>query len=159
VANTLGVSPQFEVWLADDYDGAMRQIGERAFDVILLDLRMPGMVGLDSVQNVIRTAKGGYVVLFTGQIDRHVLDKALELGVRGLITKTMPLRSLVSVIELIASGQVFVPVHADLAAMIDDTGGETGGGLKGKGLFVLRLAADGARTRKSRGKWAPPKSP
>lgn len=111
------------------------------YDIILLDLRMPGMVGLESVAKVIAMAGDGYVVLFTGQVEQHVLDKALKLGLRGLIRKTMPLQSLSNIIELIKSGQVFVPV--DLQPANQTTASQAKLSLNEKELHTLRLAAEG----------------
>ena len=141
VSSMLGGEGGFETSCCYDLESLLKLLGRGKFDVILLDLKMPGMSGLDSVAQVVRAAREGYVVLFTGQVDRHVLDKALELGVRGLIAKTMPLRSLGSVIELISSGQIFVPVGADFPGSTTDL--ENDHGLNDKELYVLRLAADG----------------
>jgi DNA-binding NarL/FixJ family response regulator len=141
VSSMLGGERGFETSCCYDLESLLKLLGWGKFDVILLDLKMPGMSGLDSVAQVVRAAREGYVVLFTGQVDRHFLDKALELGVRGLIAKTMPLRSLGSVIELISSGQIFVPVGADFPGSTTDL--ENDHGLNDKELYVLRLAADG----------------
>jgi len=141
VSSMLGGEGGFETSCCYDLESLLKLLGRGKFDVILLDLKMPGMSGLDSVAQVVRAAREGYVVLFTGQVDRHFLDKALELGVRGLIAKTMPLRSLGSVIELISSGQIFVPVGADFPGSTTDL--ENDHGLNDKELYVLRLAADG----------------
>jgi DNA-binding NarL/FixJ family response regulator len=141
VSSMLGGEGGFETSCCYDLESLLKLLGWGKFDVILLDLKMPGMSGLDSVAQVVRAAREGYVVLFTGQVDRHFLDKALELGVRGLIAKTMPLRSLGSVIELISSGQIFVPVGADFPGSTTDL--ENDHGLNDKELYVLRLAADG----------------
>jgi two-component system nitrate/nitrite response regulator NarP len=122
-------------------NGALALLNEHGdFDIVLLDLKMPGMVGLESVQKVIKTAGDGKVVLFTGMVDRHFLNSALELGCKGLIPKTMPLKSLDSVIQLIMSGQVFVPM--DSASVGADSSGKDHD-LSDKELYVLRLAADG----------------
>ena len=141
VSSMLGGEGGFETSCCYDLESLIKLLERGKFDVILLDLKMPGMSGLDSVAQVVRAARDGYVVLFTGQVDRHVLDKALELGVRGLIAKTMPLRSLGSIIELISSGQIFVPVGADFPGSTTDL--ENNHGLNDKELYVLRLAADG----------------
>ena len=141
VSSMLGGEGGFETSCCYDLESLLKLLGRDKFDVVLLDLKMPGMSGLDSVAQVVRAARDGYVVLFTGQVDRHVLDKALELGVRGLIAKTMPLRSLGSVIELISSGLIFVPVGADFPGSTTDL--ENNHGLNDKELYVLRLAADG----------------
>ncbi|MDA9135608.1 response regulator transcription factor [Ascidiaceihabitans sp.] len=141
VSSMLGGEGGFETSCCYDLESLLKLLERGKFDVILLDLKMPGMFGLDSVAQVVRAARDGGVVLFTGQVDRHVLDKALELGVRGLIAKTMPLRSLGSIIELISSGQIFVPVGADFPGSTTDL--ENNHGLNDKELYVLRLAADG----------------
>lgn len=141
VASMLTNGNTFDVESCYDLESLLKILTNNTFDVVLLDLRMPGMAGLDSVAQVVKAARDGYVVLFTGQVDRHVLDKALLLGVRGLISKTMPLRSLGSIIELISSGQIFVPVGADFPGA--GAGAESEHGLHDKELFVLRLAADG----------------
>lgn len=141
VSAMLGGEGGFTISCCYDLESLLKLLGRESFDVVLLDLRMPGMSGLDSVGQVIKAARDGYVVLFTGQVDRHLLDKALELGVRGLIAKTMPLRSLGSVIELISSGQIFVPVGSDFSGSNKDV--ENDHSLNDKELYVLRLAADG----------------
>ena len=141
VSSMLGREGGFETSCCYDLESLLKLLGRDKFDVVLLDLKMPGMSGLDSVAQVVRAARDGYVVLFTGQVDRHVLDKALELGVRGLIAKTIPLRSLGSIIELISSGLIFVPVGADFPGSTTDL--ENNHGLNDKELYVLRLAADG----------------
>ena len=107
VSNMLNAMSDYEAITTDTLNGALALLNEHGdFDIVLLDLKMPGMVGLESVQKVIKTAGDGKVVLFTGMVDRHFLNSALELGCKGLIPKTMPLKSLDSVIQLIMSGQV-----------------------------------------------------
>ncbi len=141
VSSMLGGDEGFETSCCYDLESLLKLLGRDKFDIVLLDLRLPGMSGLDSVAQVVRAARDGHVVLFTGQVDRHVLDKAIELGVRGLIAKTMPLRSLGSIIELICSGQIFVPVGADFPGSMTDV--ENKHGLIDKELYVLRRAANG----------------
>jgi two-component system nitrate/nitrite response regulator NarP len=142
VGNMLNALPDYEAFTTDSLDGALSVLGAQDdIDLVLLDLKMPGMVGLASVKTVIDKAGDGKVALFTGMVDRHFLNSALELGCSGLIPKTMPLQSLNSVIQLIMSGQVFVPTGATQATM-EKSGGD-GADLSEKELFVLRLAADG----------------
>ena len=139
VANLLRTGAGYLVATAETYDATVAAMARERFDIVLLDLKMPGMVGLASVRNVLDKAAKGKVVLFTGQVDRHFLNSALEMGVRGLIPKTMPLQSLISVIQLIDSGQVFVPMQ-DLG---QPGAGDSAADLTEKEHFVLRLAADG----------------
>jgi DNA-binding NarL/FixJ family response regulator len=124
-----------------DLPGLLELLAAESFDIILLDLNMPGMMGIESIGTVISAAGEGYVVLFTGQIDKHVLDLAFELGVRGLIQKTMPLQSVKSIIGLIKSGQIFVPVGVDIASQPDRR--QENQVLNDKEMHVLQLASDG----------------
>jgi two-component system nitrate/nitrite response regulator NarP len=143
VSNMLNALPEYEAITTDTLNGALALLNEHGdFDVVLLDLKMPGMIGLESVQKVIKTAGDGKVVLFTGMVDRHFLNSALELGCKGLIPKTMPLKSLDSVIQLIMSGQVFVPMDSSSVGANADNSGKDHD-LSDKELYVLRLAADG----------------
>ena len=139
VANLLRSSAGYTVATAESYDTTMSALSGGGFDVVLLDLKMPGMNGLSSVKQVVDKAAPARVVLFTGQVDRHFLNSALEFGVRGLIPKTMPLQSLLSVIQLIASGQVFVPMQETESR--PSGGGDTP--LSEKEHFVLSRAAEG----------------
>ena len=141
VANLLKTGAGYTVRTSESYETTLTALSEARFDIVLLDLKMPGMVGLASVRTVIEKAVNGKVVLFTGQVDRHFLNSALELGVKGLIPKTMPLQSLVSVIQLIQPGPAFVPMH-DTVAPIPQAG-PSDVPLTEKEFFVLRLAAYG----------------
>lgn len=136
VSAMLNEHPSIEAITTDTFQGVLSVLAEDpTIDMVLLDLKMPGMSGLDSIQTAIVKAGKTKIVLFTGAFDQHFLNAALDLGCHGLIPKTMPLQSLVSVIDLVMSGEIFVPrtqVQTDQDR-----------GLNDKELFVLRLAADG----------------
>ncbi len=141
VANLLTNTPDFSAAIVDTYDQAVKALQQDGpFRVVMLDLKMPGMVGLESVKQVVRAAGDAKVILFTGNVDRHFLSSALELGAKGLIPKTMPLKSLVSVIRLVDSGQVFIPMDGSSSS---PSGSQQEHNLTDREMFVLRLAADG----------------
>tara|TARA_R110000787_G_scaffold33079_7_gene86910 strand:- start:2929 stop:3621 length:693 start_codon:yes stop_codon:yes gene_type:complete len=115
------------------------------FDLVLLDIRMPGMMGLKSVEKVISAAAPARVVLMSGQADRAFVKLAVEKGARGLLPKTLPLRSLISAIEFVLSGQIFIPVdgygetwNAEAAKSV---------GLSDRELSIVRMLSEG-RTNK-----------
>ncbi|MBQ1202457.1 MAG: response regulator transcription factor [Loktanella sp.] len=131
----------FEALTTDSLPGVTAVLADHDdIDMVLLDLKMPGMNGLPSVKEVINKAGSAKVVLFTGYVDAHFVQAAVKEGCRGLIPKTMPLKSLNSVIDLILSGQVFMPMQN---AGAEAAGGAANHNLNDKELFVLRLAADG----------------
>lgn len=140
VATLLANTGQFSVETAETFDETIECLKNSApFDIVMLDLRMPGLVGMDHVRQVVVDAGKAQVVLFSATADRHTLNRAIEMGVRGLIPKTMPLQSLVSVLRLIESGQVFVPTNA----LEEKQGAGEREKLNDIELYVLRLAASG----------------
>ena len=142
VGNLLISEAGFEVETASGLDAVLKTLCESPeFGIVLLDLKMPGMNGLDSVRRVLRAAGNARVILFTGQVDRVFLNHALDAGVAGLIPKTMPLQSLVSVIRLIESGQTFVPMQD--GALTDQSNPDQDHDLNDKELFVLKQASEG----------------
>ena len=146
VASVLQALPGYVVVTAGTLPAALEKIASQPpFDIVLLDLKMPGMAGLSSVLDVVKKSAPARVVLFTGLVEQSFLNSALEMGICGLIPKTMPLQSLDSVIRLIHSGQIYLPM-GDSATRNTVISSEQGD-LTKKELSVLRMAADG-RTNK-----------
>lgn len=141
VASMLALDEEFDVTTCYDLENLLKILGQGTFDLVLLDLRMPGMAGLDSVSEVIDAAGDGNVVLFSGQVDRLFLDKAMSLGARGLISKSIHLRSLPTIVKLIISGQVFVPFGSDFPG--GPNRAAKSHGLTENEIYVLGLVSDG----------------
>ena len=142
VAQSLSRNEGLSAVVATSLAGTMDELSSHEYDIVLLDLRMPGMMGLSSVESVLKRAPGVNVVLFTGQIDRRFLDDAVKLGVKGYIPKSMPLKSLDVSLRLIYSGQTFIPHHQPQESQLNASN-LTSEPLVERELFVLRLAADG----------------
>ncbi|MGP3726405.1 response regulator [Cereibacter sphaeroides] len=137
----------FSVEVTGSREGVLKQIEEKGgFDVILLDLQMPGMSGLDSLREVATSNADGAVALFTGELTRDVVMSAFRAGAKGYIPKTLPLRALPIALRLIASGVSYVP------AWLANGGGATQGDgpsfdLLPEELQILEAVSDG-RTNK-----------
>lgn len=79
--------PACEVLEAADGEEALRLIAERGTDLVLLDLTLPGMSGLETLA-AYRDANPRIVTLvLTGNREISVARKALALGAREFITK------------------------------------------------------------------------
>ena len=143
VAHALREEAGFDVAVTTSRQGAVDELEQSTYDVVLLDLRMPGMHGLSSVAEVVKRAGDGQVVLFTGQLDRQFLDDSIKLGLSGYIPKTMPLKSLESALQLIRSGQTFIP-HVEIPVEVGPpTVPVKREPVSDRETHVLRLAADG----------------
>jgi two-component system response regulator DesR len=124
---------------AGDGEEALARIAERQPSVALVDLRMPGIDGLEVARRARRTAPGTAVLLYTGYGDRALLTEALDAGVGGFVLKEAPLDDLLQAVRRVAAGKSYVdPVLAASAI-----GPSTAPQLTPRERDVLRLLADG----------------
>jgi len=126
---------------ANDGNEALAKIESLQPQIALLDLRMPGLGGIEIAQRVARSGQETAVVLYTGYGDRALVTEALDAGVRGFVLKEAPLDDLVRAIRAVARGGTYVdPVLAGLLAA--GLAGSTPA-LTQREREVLRLLADG----------------
>jgi DNA-binding NtrC family response regulator len=76
--------------VARDANSAMEQIKAAKFSLVLLDLKLPGMTGLELLQVLKKEWPDLRVVLLTAELDPHLSAKARHIGYFGVIIK--PLR-------------------------------------------------------------------
>lgn len=107
-----------DVMLAADYGEALRLVAcADTLDLILLDLDMPGMNGIDSLAEM-KTRAAAPVGIISGNVDRRFAERALHAGAAGFLPKTMSARSISHAVRLMAAGEIFVPA-ALLGPMTD----------------------------------------
>jgi len=125
---------------------AVEQAESLAPDVVLMDLRMPGVDGVAAIREIVRRGLPSRVlVLTTYDTDREVLS-AIEAGATGYLLKDAPRDELVRAVEATARGQAFLSatVGALLMERVRSPEPET---LTERELEVLRLVASGATNR------------
>lgn len=97
-----------EVTLAANLGVALYAVNSRArFDIIVLDLCMPGMNGMKGAEDMLKKARGAPVVLMSGTQRSSIIEKAKAIGLQGFISKTLAGPSLFSALKLMASGEKF----------------------------------------------------
>ena len=77
-------------------------------DVLLLDLAMPRMNGLDVLKELANTATQVKTVLLTGAIEREETVEVLRLGARGVVLKESPTELLYKCIRAVMKGEYWV---------------------------------------------------
>jgi DNA-binding NarL/FixJ family response regulator len=85
---------------ADDGDEAVRAAERHRPDVILMDIRMPGMDGLEATR---RLPHFKVLVLTTFGLDDSIVE-ALRAGASGFLTKDVPRQELVAAVKAVAAG-------------------------------------------------------
>lgn len=101
---------QAEVVLSSDFDSTLAELDRHgAFDIILLDYAMPGMKGVDSVEEIVRRNMTKPVILFTGIESKTLLMNALGVGIKGVIPKSAPASAIPDIIRFVLGGQTYMP--------------------------------------------------
>ena len=141
LAALLGMEDDFViVGLAADGKEALRQIRQAPPDVVLTDIEMPLMSGLELAQQVQASHAPTRVIILTTFARGGYLRRALDAGVAGYLLKAAPATSLAAAIRTVHSGgRVIAP---ELAV---DAWGEKDP-LSERERQVLRLAMEGRST-------------
>jgi DNA-binding NarL/FixJ family response regulator len=86
---------------------AIQQCREHAPDVVLMDLRMPGIDGVDATRQLVTPNGPRVLILTTFDLDEHVYA-ALNAGASGFLTKDTPPERLADAVRAIAHGDTLL---------------------------------------------------
>ncbi|HZQ73118.1 MAG TPA: response regulator transcription factor [Burkholderiales bacterium] len=101
-----------DVQSAADLEAAMALAKQARFDLVILDLGLPGVSGVQALQRFRETYPDLPVVVYSGASDSASISAALDLGAMGFIPKTAGKDILLGALRLIVSGGVYIPVEA-----------------------------------------------
>jgi two-component system, NarL family, response regulator LiaR len=93
---------------ASDGEAAISLAERRRPDVVIMDIRMPGLDGLEATKEVTERLPGTEVLLFTAFGERSLLGRGLDAGARGYLLKEASSDTLVRAIEKVANGEAYV---------------------------------------------------
>ena len=95
---------------ASDFQQVRERLEEdRAFDLVILDYRMPGMNGLAGLDEVKVRLPGAAVAMLSGAMDAGEAERALARGAAGVIMKNLRGTALLTALRLMAAGETYVP--------------------------------------------------
>ncbi|CAM5390826.1 response regulator transcription factor [Frigidibacter albus] len=144
VASYLATQSGAVVSGADTLTDALALIAKDGpFDLVMLDLAMPGMNGLGGLSQALAANAPRPVVLFSGQATRAVVFEALELGAAGFIPKNLSARSLLNAVKFVLSGEVFLPSNYFASHTTPVAAGPAGKALSAREVQVLRGVRNG----------------
>jgi DNA-binding NarL/FixJ family response regulator len=92
---------------ARDGAQAVAAVAEYAPDVVLMDLRMPGMDGVEATRRITATSEARVLALTTFDVDQHVVD-ALGAGAVGFLLKDVTSEGLIDAVRRAAAGEPVV---------------------------------------------------
>lgn len=106
-------------------------------DVLVIDLEMPGVDGLDAVARIHRELPEQVVLMLTRHARPGVLRRALKLGVQGFVSKSAEPAHIASVVRSLHEGRRWIDPDVSARAVIDDNP------LTAREVDVLRVTGDG----------------
>jgi DNA-binding NarL/FixJ family response regulator len=105
-------APDNEVTIACDLNEAMDIMAEETgFDLVLLDLRMPGMNGLEGMARMQQQYPGTRIAIISGTADRGQVQAALDMGAAAYFPKTLSGKEMIAAIRKVIAGEKFVPTE------------------------------------------------
>jgi DNA-binding NarL/FixJ family response regulator len=115
-------------------------------DVVLLDVRMPGMDGLEALEQVHDTAPDTRVIVLSMHDEPAYVRRAVDLGANGYVLKHATRDVLLLALRVVADGRAYVQGEL-VGALIEQTAGNAAPAhlpkLTRRELDVLQLAANG----------------
>jgi CheY-like chemotaxis protein len=100
---------EYQVQTACSGEDALRKIAVESFDLIITDLRMPGMSGLDLLSQVREISPGTRTILITAYGDDEVEAEARRLGVYDYITKPFQMEKFTRMVQRALLRDMLVP--------------------------------------------------
>jgi DNA-binding NarL/FixJ family response regulator len=125
---------------ASDGASAVALAERRRPNVVIMDVRMPGMDGLEATKILTQKVPESAVLIFTAYSERSLLGRGLESGAKGYILKEAPHETLVRAIEKVAGGDSFID-PALMPAFL--SGKDREDMLTAREREILQLLADG----------------
>ncbi|MCR9130362.1 MAG: response regulator transcription factor [Alphaproteobacteria bacterium] len=142
LSTLLGLEPDMEVVAqAGDGEEALALVEAHDPDVLVADIEMPSMTGLDAAEALKAKASRTKVLIVTTFGRPGYLQRALQAGVLGYVLKDAPSEDLADAVRKVAAGQRAV------AAELAEQAWAQSAGLTGREREILRLVEAG-RTNK-----------
>ena len=142
---------------ASDGREVLEMVGQLHPDIVLLDLKMPGMDGLAVLQTLQHMKGGSKIIVLTASEDKNEWVQAMKLGCSGIVVKQTPPEMIVKSIRKVHEGEIWLDSHTTAAVMrqfaspADGGGGGRGGRgrspLSNREREIVALVAQGYRNR------------
>ena len=93
---------------AESGEKAYQIFGELKPDIVVMDLSMPGMGGLESIRRILMRHEKAKILVLSMHEDLSFANQALKLGAKGYLTKNTLADDLVKSIQTVSKGDVFL---------------------------------------------------
>ena len=113
-------------------------------EVVIVDVRLPGIDGISTVKRITQQAPHAGTVVFSAYGDKRLLSDAIAAGARGYVMKGSPPEDLIRAIRTVKSGNAFVDPSLSPALIMAQ--GVADAPLSEREREILQLLAEGLHT-------------
>src|SRR6185295_15125687 len=136
------LQPVFDViGTATDGHGLLEAVERRRPDLVITDISMPGINGIEATRRLQMSAPGVRVLILSIHIDPAHVQAAFAAGACGYLTKTSPPEEIERAVREVLAGRLYVSPEIAQAAFLPPA--RTAGTLTRRELDTLRLVAEG----------------
>ena len=146
VRRLLEQEPLFEViGEAESGEKAYQIFGELKPDVMVMDLSMPGMGGLEAIRRILMRYEKAKILVLSMHEDLSFANQALKLGAKGYLIKNTLADDLVKSIETVSNGEVFLSAEIAKKMAMQSISGDKDPihELSAREFEIFRLLAEG----------------
>jgi two-component system invasion response regulator UvrY len=130
---------------ADSGERAIQQFFAHRPDVLIMDLTMPGIGGLEGVRRILKRQPDARILILSMHEDIVYPTRVLQAGAKGYLTKRSPPEALLRAIRELARGEVFLEREVAQKIALHGVAGATDPfwGLSEREFGVFRMLAEG----------------
>jgi DNA-binding NarL/FixJ family response regulator len=135
--------------IASNGQTAVRLATELRPDVVVMDVRLPGLNGIEATRKILSTQPRARIIGLSGYTDRQTVLAMIKAGARGYVVKDAAFNELIQAIQAVMAGKMYISpgitsvMFEELIAPANADGGAAGLLLSRREEEVLRLAVDG----------------
>lgn len=102
--------PEADVHTAATADAALELVDrEGDADLLILDLSLPGVTGTELMEEIVRRQPMLKILVVSGLADQESIMRVLQLGAAGFVPKSLDTELLLSAIDFVLKGGVYIP--------------------------------------------------
>lgn len=133
------------VGVVETGEEAIEAAGRLKPQIVLMDVRLPGIDGISTVKRIHQAAPQVQFVVFSAYGDKRLLTDAIAAGARGYVMKGAPPEDLLRAIRTVSDGKPFIDPALSPALLMAETGAGTSQ-LTEREREIVQLLAEGFHT-------------
>lgn len=140
--------PGAEIAEAASQEEVLEAVDKHRFDLVLLDLNLPGATGLSCLSSLRRMTPNTPIVVVSAVGDPKIMQDAIMSGASAFIPKSSPRQVLISALRLVLAGGTYMPTDILAALRTPDAASAPSGELTLRQRRVLELLSTGLSNKR-----------